>query len=139
MPLFETDVPLWYRTGKIGMNQCAQKCHNRTSILMFNSFNCDVKIGIMRVPGETSQMHIDFVGGMRCRAGRSGRRQERHNCTPILRYESSQRHIGFGRRGRFQTPVFKAATFLCPYQLRASGLYQNEPAIFLHPAAVMNA
>lgn len=49
--VFETDVQLWYRSGKIGMNRCAQKYHNRTSVLGPDGFIRSGKSGIMEAPG----------------------------------------------------------------------------------------
>ena len=117
----QNDVRHWYRTDKIGMNRCAAKRHNRTSILGSDRFNRSGRSGIMETPGYASQMHIGFAGGTHHRGGRSGRRQWRHDRTSIPRYESSRRHTGFGRRGRFKTPVFRTATFLRPYREEPRG------------------
>ena len=47
----KTDVQLWYRFGKIGINRCAQKCHNRTSVLGPDGFIRRGGSGIMEAPG----------------------------------------------------------------------------------------
>ena len=137
--VFETDVQLWYRSGKIGMNRCAQKYHNRTSVLGPDGFIRSGKSGIMEAPGRgLTNAHRFFRrdalldGPIRAPAGAS----QPHTVFGVWRLTAAHRFRG---PGKVPNACFQGRNVPSPVPGRASWLYRNGPAIFLHPAAVMNA
>ena len=135
----KTDVQLWYRFGKIGMNRCAQKCHNRTSVLEPDGFIRSGKSGIMEAPGYGLTNAHRFCrrdalpgGPIRAPAGAS----QPHTDFGMWRLTAAHRFWG---PGRVPNACFQGRNVPSPIPGRASRLYRNGSAIFLHPAAVMNA
>ena len=135
----KTDVQRWYRTGKIGMNRCAQKSHNRTSVLRPDGFIQSGKSGIMEAPGCGLTNAHQFCrrdalpgGPIRSPAGAS----QLHTDFTVCKLTTAHR---FWAAGKVPNACFQGRTVPSPVPGRASWLYRNGPAIFLHPAAVMNA